>query len=111
MKLLDKIKNAIFEEDEIVQTPVQEEPIKQEEKVFADDEVVKKIDIEKTIPKKIEIPKEDVMVVVTNEGYVKRVSKRSYNKDEDTLVKDGDYVIGEYELNTLDYNKYLVRFF
>ena len=61
MKLLDKIKNAIFEEDEIEETPVQEEPIKQEEKVFADDEVVKKIDIEKTIPKKIEIPKEDVI--------------------------------------------------
>ena len=50
------------------------------------------------------IPKEDVIVVVTNEGYVKRVSTRSYNavKNEETLVKEGDYVTGLYEMNTLD---------
>lgn len=48
------------------------------------------------------IPKEDVIVVVTKEGYIKRVSKRSYNKDDNTLVKEGDYVIGLYEMNTLD---------
>lgn len=48
------------------------------------------------------IPKEDVIVVVTKDGYVKRVSNRSYisSKEEDTLVKDGDYVIGLYEINT-----------
>ena len=55
-----------------------------------------KIDITETIPK------EDVIVAVTKEGYVKRVSKRSYNKDEDTLVKEGDYLLGLYELNILD---------
>ena len=50
------------------------------------------------------ISKEDVVVVVTKDGYVKRVSLRSYSssKDEDTLVKDGDYVIGMYEVNTTD---------
>ncbi len=50
------------------------------------------------------IPKEDVVVVVTKEGYVKRVSLRSYSssKDEDTSMKDGDYVIGMYEVNTTD---------
>jgi len=50
------------------------------------------------------IPKDDVIVVVTKDGYVKRVSNRSYasSKDEDTLVKDGDYVIGVYEINTID---------
>ncbi len=48
------------------------------------------------------IPKEDCVVVVTRDGYVKRVSKRSYNKDEDTVTKDQDYVIGLYEMNTLD---------
>lgn len=61
MKLLDKIKNAIFEEEEIDEVEMNEESKKQEEKVFADDEVVKKIDIEKTIPKKIEIPKEETV--------------------------------------------------
>jgi len=48
------------------------------------------------------IPSEDNIVVVTSEGYVKRVSLRSYNKDEETTLKDGDYIIGLYELNTLD---------
>ena len=49
------------------------------------------------------IPKEDCVVVVTKEGYVKRVSIRSYSaNDGETLVKEGDYVIGLYELNTLD---------
>ena len=49
------------------------------------------------------IPKEDCMVVVTRQGYVKRVSMRSYaTNTDDTLVKEGDYVIGLYEMNTLD---------
>ena len=44
------------------------------------------------------IPKEDVVVVVTKEGYIKRVSLRSYSSSngENTLVKEDDYVIGLY---------------
>lgn len=50
------------------------------------------------------LPKENVVVVVTNEGYVKRVSSKSYqaSKEEETTIKPGDYLIGLYELNTLD---------
>ena len=50
------------------------------------------------------IPKEDVIVVVTNEGYVKKVSKKSYmaSNSEETALKKGDYIIGLYEMNTLD---------
>lgn len=48
------------------------------------------------------IPKEDCIVVATNEGYIKRVSPRSYQKDENTMLKEKDYVIGLYEANTLD---------
>ena len=48
------------------------------------------------------INKEDCIVCVTNEGYVKRVSTRSYNIDEDTLLKEGDYLVGLYKLSTLD---------
>jgi len=48
------------------------------------------------------IPKEDCVVVVTKEGYVKRVSPRSYNADEPTVVKENDYVIGLYQMNTLN---------
>ncbi len=49
------------------------------------------------------IPKEDCIVVVTKDGYVKRVSKRSYAATADkTGLKEQDYVIGIYELNTMD---------
>ena len=50
------------------------------------------------------IPKEDVIVAVTNEGYVKRVSKKSYGSSDgdETLLKENDYVSGLYEQNTLD---------
>jgi len=50
------------------------------------------------------ITKEDVIIVVTKEGYVKKVSKKSYaaSIEEETVVKKGDYVIGLYEMNTLD---------
>ena len=50
------------------------------------------------------IPKEDVIVIVTNEGYVKRVSTRSYEagKQDETTLKEGDYVIGRYNMSTMD---------
>jgi len=50
------------------------------------------------------IAKEDVIVCVTRDGYVKRTSLRSYQSSnpEDITLKEGDYVLGLYELNTLD---------
>lgn len=48
------------------------------------------------------ISKEDCIVVVTSEGYVKRVSLRSYDESVETTLKDGDYVIGKYKMSTMD---------
>ena len=50
------------------------------------------------------IPKEDVIVSITSEGYVKRTSKRSFasSNEEETTLKDNDYLVGLYEMNTLD---------
>ena len=48
------------------------------------------------------VAKEDAIIVITNEGYVKRVSTRSYNKEEETTLKEGDFVIGLYKATTLD---------
>ena len=57
-----------------------------------------KIDVEAMIPK------EDVVVVVTKDGYIKRTSFRSYqaSQSEDLTLKENDYVIGLYEMNTTD---------
>ncbi len=50
------------------------------------------------------IPKENVVVVVTNEGYIKRVSSKSYASrgEDETTLKPGDYVTGLYEVTTQD---------
>lgn len=50
------------------------------------------------------IPKEDVIVAITKDGYVKRTSLRSYqaSSSDEIALKETDYVIGLYELNTLD---------
>ena len=50
------------------------------------------------------IPKDDVVVVISNDGYIKRVSQRSYmsSNGEDTTLKENDYVIGLYNITTVD---------
>jgi len=50
------------------------------------------------------IPKENVVVVVTNEGYLKRVSLKSYtsSNEEETTMKPGDFVTGLFQVTTLD---------
>ena len=49
------------------------------------------------------IPKENVVVVITNEGYIKRVSSKSYASrgDDETALKPGDFITGLYEVTTL----------
>ena len=50
------------------------------------------------------LPKEDCIVVVTHDGYVKRTSLRSFNSSEEGVVtvKDRDYVVCQASMNTLD---------
>ena len=70
-----------------------------ERKTLIQDEI-EEIKIDNTIM----LPKEDVIVVVTKEGYVKRVSQRSYasSNGEDTMLKENDYIVGIYNMNTMD---------
>ncbi|MDD3896033.1 MAG: DNA topoisomerase IV subunit A [Bacilli bacterium] len=49
------------------------------------------------------ITKEDVIIILTNDGYLKRVSKKSYSSNaEETALKPGDYVISYLQTNTLN---------
>ena len=49
------------------------------------------------------IPNEKVVVVVTNDGYVKKVSLKSYNSTtEETALKPGDFVRSKYFVTTQD---------
>ncbi len=49
------------------------------------------------------IPKENAIVIITNEGYVKRVSQKVYQANTDeTTMKPGDFVTNIFDLTTLD---------
>ena len=55
------------------------------------------------IDEKAMIPSEEVVALITKDGYVKRTSMRGYKANtEDPLLKEGDYIIGLYKLNTLE---------
>ncbi len=56
------------------------------------------------IDKTAMVNSEQVMLSVSRDGYVKRVSMRSYNSSNDVLtgLKEGDELIGVKEVNTLD---------
>ena len=49
------------------------------------------------------INKEDVILILTKDGYLKRVSKKSHNvSDGETALKPGDYVVSYMQTNTLN---------
>ncbi len=50
------------------------------------------------------IPKENVVVIMTNEGYIKKVNLKSYNSSniDELPLKPGDYITGLYEVSSLD---------
>lgn len=57
------------------------------------------------IDTEILVAQEEVMVVITHEGYVKRSSLRSYSASntEETGMKDTDYSVYQKQVNTLDH--------
>ena len=108
MENLKKIINGL---EEILKNPdklnsvIKEEMRRIKKEYGTDRKTVIQEDIETLkIDTSVMIPKDDVIVVITKEGYIKRVSQRSYSSsnDEDTMVKDNDYVLGIYNMNTMD---------
>ena len=111
---LAKLRQAIELLNEILSNPkkldsIIKKELKDIKKNYATDrkttinEVVKeiKIDAEDLIIK------ENVIVVLTHDGYIKKVSKKSFaSSDEETALKPGDYVIDAYD--TINTNKLLV---
>ncbi|MDD2392220.1 MAG: DNA topoisomerase IV subunit A [Bacilli bacterium] len=94
----------ILEDSEKLKDVIKEE-LKRIKKEYAEDRktIVKDEITEIKIDTTSLIPKEDTIVVVTDEGYVKRVGLRSYSATEgDTLIKEGDYLIGINQMNTMD---------
>ncbi len=102
-KLVSELKE-ILESDEKLKSVMKDE-LRRVKKEYATPRLTEIKDeiTEIKIDTTVMIPKEDVIVQVTKDGYIKRTSKRSYQaSDEDVTLKDNDYVLGLYELNTLD---------
>lgn len=97
--------NSVLNDEKILKTQMKKE-IREIRDKFANprrteirDEVTEiKLDMKEMIPK------ENVIVVTTNEGYVKRISLKSYssNNDEPTMTKPGDFVTNLYHTTTQD---------
>ena len=107
VKLLEEMKEleAILADENVLCKVIKEE-LKEIKKKYA---TSRKSEIRDEITEiKIDatsmIPKEDVVVVVTNEGYIKRTSLRSFAASDmsDLTLKENDYVVGLYNMNTLD---------
>ena len=106
-KNLDKIVKgleAILAHEEILKNVMKEElrKIKKEyatprKTEFKEDIVDIKLDTKQMIKE------EDVIVIITKAGYVKRCSLRSYKAtDDEMMMKDNDYVLGMFKLTTLN---------
>ena len=56
------------------------------------------------IDESLMIPREDVVVAITKDGYIKRTSFRSYtaSNPDDITMKENDYILGMYEMSTTD---------
>lgn len=101
--IIEGLKKIINDEEELKIVIKNElRKIKKEYDVARKTEI-KFFDEEIKIDNTMMIAKEDVIVLVTKDGYVKRTSKRSYLANcDDPLLKENDYVLGLYELSTLD---------
>ena len=102
--LMEENKNLLLLNDENKLKNVMKDELRTIKKEYATE---RKTAIEEEITEiKIDttrmIAKEECIVVVTKQGYVKRVSLRSYNSNDETVIKEEDYVIGLYQMNTLD---------
>ncbi|MGN0973402.1 MAG: DNA topoisomerase IV subunit A [Bacilli bacterium] len=95
---------AILSNEETLKNVMKEElrRVKKEYGVDRKTEIKEEI-TELKIDTTVMIPKEEVIVIVTKDGYVKRCSLRSFNSsDKDLTLKDTDYILGMYEMNTMD---------
>ena len=104
LKLIAQALREILNDEEKLKSRMKTE-LRQIKKEYAVDRktVIKDEITEIKIEKEDMIVKEDCIVVTTHEGYVKRVSLRSYSSsEEETGLKEGDYPIGIYEMNTMN---------
>ena len=100
--IIEALSKILSDEEELKK--VMKDELRKIKKEYATERktVINYEEAEIKIDEKAMITKEDVIVLVTKDGYVKRTSKRSYSEEESPLLKEGDFIIGLYEQNTRD---------
>ena len=92
--------------DEDVLKSVMKKDLRDVKKNYATDRMtdIKEEITEIKIDTSVMIPKEDVITLITRDGYIKRTSFRSYQASSGDIptLKDNDYIIGQFEMSTLD---------
>ena len=48
------------------------------------------------------IAKEDVNIIITKDGYIKKIFPKFYNTEESTKLKDDDFIVAEFMATTVD---------
>jgi topoisomerase-4 subunit A len=102
--LITRLKE-ILENEEVLKSLMKDE-LREIKKEYATPRITE-IKEEKTEIKIDEVDmvsKEDFIVCISKSGYIKKVSIKSYNasNEEDTTLKEGDYLEGLYKVNNLD---------
>lgn len=87
-KLMDVIKKELTETLKVLSTP---------RKTLIQGEVTE-LNVEVTNL----IAKEDVYLIITKDGYIKKIMPKFYNTEEDTKLKDNDVIVAEYLSSTVD---------
>lgn len=104
LKLIDYLNKVISDED--VLKSVMKEELRSIKKEFATPRrtIIKDEITEIKIDELSMIPKEDYIVSVSKSGYIKKLSIKAYNQNNDTdfALKENDYLIGLYKINNID---------
>ncbi|RPF57945.1 DNA topoisomerase IV subunit A [Abyssicoccus albus] len=95
--------NSIINHEEILKSVLKDELKAVNKSIKIDRQSIIEEEIEEIkISKEITIPKEDTIVSMTRDGFIKRTTKRSYSSTDDDAVdlKPGDYITHTIEANT-----------
>lgn len=105
LRTIDELQKIIHEPNEL--SKVMKQELREVKKQYQSERrtIIEAEVTELTIDTEILVAQEDVMVVITREGYVKRSSLRSYSasNNEEAGMKETDAVVYQGQLNTLDH--------
>ncbi len=101
--IIEALSKIINEEDELKRVMKDELRLIKKEYATPRKTVITNEEATIKIDEKAMIPNEEVVVLITKDGYVKRTSMRGYNaNNDDPLLKEGDYVVGLFKQRTID---------